>query len=218
MGLGDTLRRWGWLAWLGAVGCRAPSEAPHRPTVAAPATAAAQPLAEPDREALLRALSGRWQVTEPDGQTAEWVIAGVELTRRQGDQVQHGWIEVPQAGRLVVRFGAARPWFLGFAVDGPRVWIGPGRTGLRTADGRWMAYDNGWVVRAVDGRCRWYPRQMKGGHGAPQPVVCALREGTWGYDLPRRSRSGPSDGRSLRLEGSAAVGPGLHPAVRLPAR
>lgn len=185
-------------------GCRAPADVDASPSPAPPKLGPV-------------VLDGHWQVTEPDGTVAEWVISGgTELTRGYGGQQERGWIEQPAPGRLIVRLPKGRVWFMGVAHDGARPWIGAGRGGQRLPDGGWVVADNGLVVARPSGVCQWFRQKVKGGYHPPLAVDCAVTGLSWRYTLPRRTGAGAEAPRTVRLEGQAVLGEGLRPAVPLP--
>ena len=167
------------------VGCKKEGEGsatPEGQTAAASGTALIEGgdfLGNFDSKAELSALQGVWQVHDTLSGKSTWEINGDKMTRKLGDQIEEGTIEVTSPGR--VSFvqskgeGTMRSYW-GYARNGNELYIGLGQAGMKVGE-RYMVDIDGLLVKAGE-TCKFYERDVFGGGYKKEglEVKCELKD------------------------------------------
>lgn len=175
---------------------------------------AKSPFAGFDPAAELKALQGKWKVTERFGQKEPdtWTIEGDKVTKVGPKGEKKGTLAVTKPGELAVKEGDMTS-YLAYARNGSDIWIGLGTGGVKAGDTYYVGEDRGVV--AFDGKtCKYHKQKMSFGGGpktfeAPTDVKCSVAtEGDktiLKYQAPDPFKKGELGEASIEVIGTALV-------------
>lgn len=188
----------------------AASKTEAKPTIR-PKTQADSMYGNFDAKAELEKLQGSWQVKDTLSAKSTWEIQGDKLTRKAGDKVEEGKIEINYPGKVAFveeKGGGTQRSYFGYARNGDDVYIGLGKAGVKSGDHMVVAID-GLLVKHGEA-CKYYKKEMFGGfEKAGLDVKCGLKaEGDkqlFTYEYPDAFKKGEMAQGQVNVVGDALL-------------
>jgi hypothetical protein len=164
-----------------------------------------------DAKAELSKLQGTWQVKDSLSAKSTWEINGDKLTRKAGDKVEEGKIEIKYPGKVAFveeKGGGTQRSYYGYARNGEDVYIGLGKAGRKSGDHMVLAID-GLLVKQGPA-CKYYKKEMFGGfEKTGLDVKCGLKaEGEkqlFTYEVPDEFKKGEMTAGQVQIVGDALL-------------
>ena len=164
-----------------------------------------------DAKAELDKLQGTWQVKDSLSKKSTWEIKGDKLTRKAGDKVEEGKLEIAYPGKVAFveeKGGGTQRSYYGYARNGDDVYIGLGKAGRKSGDHLVLAVD-GLLVKQGPA-CKYYKKKMfEGFEKTGLDVKCGMKtEGEkqlFTYEVPDAFKKGEMTAGQVNVVGDALL-------------